>query len=93
MQIVSRNYWKFLCEKFALTLNGKKRHLTRRMLVQYFGRERLGLESKVLDDCLQRFATDLKPWFSLIELSFLSSDLKAKYSHLVTTRAQILQLS
>lgn len=53
-------------EEIALPLNGKKRNLTRRILVQYFGIERLGLESRVVSDHLQRFAHDLKLWFALI---------------------------
>ena len=79
-------------EEIALKLNGKKRNLTRRMLVQYFGIERLALESRVVSDHLERFAHDLKQWFALIELSFLSAELQFKYKEVVTSRAQVLDL-
>lgn len=79
-------------EEMALPLNGKKKNLTRRMLVQYFGSERLALESKVIDDHLQRFAKDIPVWFSWIERSFLSAQLQAKYRQIVEKRAEVLDL-
>jgi serine/threonine-protein kinase HipA len=79
-------------EEIALPLNGKKRNLTRRMLVEYFGVERMALESKVIDDHLERFAKDLTTWFAWIERSFLSDDLKAKYRQIVESRAKVLDL-
>lgn len=79
-------------EEMALPLNGKKKNITRSMLVRYFGAERLALEAKVIDDHLQRFARDLPTWFSWIERSFLSAQLQEKYRQIVESRAKVLDL-
>jgi serine/threonine-protein kinase HipA len=79
-------------EEMALPLNGKKKNISRRMLVQYFGVDRLDLESKVIDEHLQRFSRDLPMWFSWIERSFLRAELKAKYRQIVERRAKVLGL-
>ncbi|HYX34919.1 MAG TPA: HipA domain-containing protein [Oligoflexus sp.] len=79
-------------EEMALTLNGKKKNFTRNILVNYFGRERLKLESKVIDEQFQRFSQDIPQWFECIDKSFLSKEFQGKYREVVESRAKVLQL-
>ena len=77
-------------EEMALPLAGKKRGLTRRTLIEYFGRERLGLASKIVDEYLTSLEKKLPEWFTWIEKSFLSDATKAKYKEVIERRAMIL---
>ncbi len=43
-------------EEFALPINGKKRNMTSRDLLEYWGRERLQLSEKVFPTRLKKFA-------------------------------------
>jgi len=73
-------------EEFALPLQGKKNRLTREDLVDYYGRERLGLTERVLDRILQDFAKLRIAWEALIGSSFLSDQMKDKYLQVLADR-------
>lgn len=79
-------------EEIALPLKGKKKHLTRNILVDYFGKERCGLTSKSIDKVLETISSTVPKWKKLIDNSFLSDEMKEKYHKLLETRLGILQI-
>jgi len=79
-------------EEMALPIKGKKSKLTRNDLLNYFARERLQINERVLNDVLSRFAKALPAWRDLLEQSFLSADAKQKYSAVLTERGRRMQL-
>ncbi len=80
-------------EEIALPLRGKIRNLSRNDLIAYFGNEQCGLHEKITNKILNTFHSSLPDWNNLIEISFLSADLKEKYKELLQTRAGILKFS
>jgi serine/threonine-protein kinase HipA len=78
-------------EELALPLNGKKSKLTRRDLVDYFGRERLGINETVARDVLLRIAKALPIWRDLVARSFLSGNGKKRYAIVLEERAKRLR--
>ncbi len=77
-------------EEIALTLAGKRRNLTKEILVAYFGMERCGLTAKVVEKNLQALIQARDIWISLIKNSFLSQDMKNKYMSLLEIRWGVL---
>ena len=77
-------------EELALTLAGKKRKINRDLLVNYYGKDRLKLSDKTIQQVLNDIESALPEWFHLISICFLSDDLKEKYKQLLTDRAAIL---
>lgn len=73
-------------EEIALPLRGKKRKLSRSDLVDYFGKERLGLSESVLTSEFVRFEKSLEAWNQLIAQSFLSEDKRSLYQQLIQER-------
>lgn len=78
-------------EEIALPIDGKKRNLTRRLLIEYYGKGRLGLRDQVVDDALRGFISLLDKWESTIRISFLSEAMKGKYLNLLRARFKTLQ--
>ena len=79
-------------EELALPVKGKKSKLTRNDLLNYFARERLQINEKVLGDVLSRFAKGLPAWRELLDHSFLSADAKLKYAAILEERGKRMQL-
>ncbi len=79
-------------EEIALPLRGKKKHLNRRILVDYFGYERCGLTTKSIDKVLESIAAAVPKWSALIAMSFLSDEMKEKYQKLLDKRLKILHI-
>jgi serine/threonine-protein kinase HipA len=79
-------------EELALPLNGKKSKLTRNDLLNYFARERLEINERVLNDVLSRFAKALPAWRELLNQGFLTAEAKQKYSDVLTERGLRMQL-
>ncbi len=79
-------------EEIALTLAGKKRKLTRKLFVDYFGKERCGLTNKVVESSLQALSQAKETWFTLLSACFLSDELKGKYKKLLESRLKIIEL-
>jgi serine/threonine-protein kinase HipA len=79
-------------EEIALSVNGKKNNLNRELLINYFGRERCGLTGKIIDKTLEAIHTAIPLWFGLIEISFLSAEMKEKYRILLEKRIGVLGL-
>jgi serine/threonine-protein kinase HipA len=79
-------------EEIALPIKGKKKHLTRNILIDYFGKERCELTNKVIDNVLETITFAIPSWMDLINISFLSADMKKKYIELLNTRSGILKI-
>jgi len=79
-------------EEIALPLKGKKKHLTRNLLVDYFGMERCELTSKSIEKVLETIASSVPKWKELIDISFLSKEMKGKYHDLLDARLSILKI-
>ncbi len=79
-------------EELALPLNGKKSKLTRKDIVDYFGRERLRLNDVILNETLARFSQALPRWHERLGHSFLSEDARGRFAELLTQRTRRMQL-
>jgi serine/threonine-protein kinase HipA len=79
-------------EEIALPLKGKKKRLTRNLLVDYFGIERCELTIKSIDKVLGTIESAIKKWKALIDISFLSEEMKEKYHDLFNNRLNIMKL-
>lgn len=71
-------------EELALTLNGKKRKLTKSDFVQAM--QASGLELKVIENLFSRLLKASNKWFDFIELSFLPDEMKLQYKTLIEDR-------
>lgn len=76
----------------ALPLNGKKNHFTRNDLIEYYGIEKLKLNSVLVNDILKRFNSEIPRWKKLIEMCFLSDQRKEEYLRVLEKRVQVLGL-
>lgn len=79
-------------EEIALPLKGKKKHLTRNILVNYFGMEKCELTAKSIDRILETIASSVPKWKELIDISFLSKEMKGKYHDLLAARFNVLKI-
>jgi len=77
-------------EEIALTLKGKTSNLNRDILINYFGRERCNLTDKIIERILETIQEEIPAWSNLIDISFLSGELKDKYKNLLQKRIEIL---
>ena len=75
-------------EELALPLHGKKRNITRQDLLVYFGKERLGLSDKFVEEELSLFKKTIPYWFELIPQSFLSQEHQEKYAGVIEERCK-----
>jgi serine/threonine-protein kinase HipA len=73
-------------EELALTLAGKKSKMTRENLVDYFGKERLGLAAIRIEKILLEIKSQKGNWNDLLDRSFLSDEMKSKYQELLNQR-------
>lgn len=73
-------------EEIALPIRGKKSRINRVDLIEYFGKERLGLPEFVLQKELKFFGDSLDRWKALIEVSFLSPSMQQLYKNVIDKR-------
>ena len=66
-------------EEIALTLNGKKNNLKASDFVDYYAKERLQLNEKIIATILEQMHNAIPKWKELLEISFLSDEMKEKY--------------
>ena len=71
-------------EELALTLNGKKRKITRSDFEKAFAQS--GLDAKVASSLFGKFEKVLPQWQLFIKTSFLSEPLKEQYGRLINER-------
>jgi serine/threonine-protein kinase HipA len=79
-------------EEIALPIKGKKKKLTHNILINYFGKERCELTDKSIENVLESISASIPEWSKLIDLSFLSSEMKTKYHDLLNVRLNILKV-
>ncbi len=79
-------------EEIALPLAGKKRNLNSNVLISYWGKERLGLNDKVINQVVSTFTKMWDEWERLINISFLSQKMKGNYLELLNSRRERLKL-
>ena len=79
-------------EESALGLKAKKKNLNRNILIDYLALERLNLNTKVIENILADLSNAKSIWFELINISFLSQELKDDYKELLERRIEILNL-
>jgi len=79
-------------DEIALPLRGNKRHLTRNMLINYFGIERCELTSRSVEKVLETISSAVPKWKELVNISFLSKAMKDKYLDLLDARLKILSI-
>lgn len=80
-------------EELALPVKGKKNNITFNVLMNYYGKERLGLNDKTITSIMNMIQDKLPSWSALIHHSFLSASMKKAYLDLLKTRAGRLGLS
>jgi serine/threonine-protein kinase HipA len=79
-------------EESALPLKGKKRNLSRKLWLDYYCRERLGLSETITSQLLNELRAAIPAWRELIGRSFLSPPKKQAYAELVEERVERLGL-
>jgi len=79
-------------EEIALPLAGKKKNLSATILIDYFGKERLKLNDKVISLVLDKIKSAFSDWEKILTISFLSSQMKTKYLDLLKTRKERIGL-
>jgi serine/threonine-protein kinase HipA len=77
-------------EEIALPLSNKKRNLSAKILIEYFGKERLKLNDTIISQVLNKIIFEWNNWEKLITVSFLSNEMKEKYLELMKRRMVIL---
>jgi len=79
-------------EEIALPLAGKKRNLSAKILINYFATEVLKLNATIISQALNKIIGVQSKWEELIEVSFLSNEMKEQYSGLINKRKNVLQI-
>ncbi len=74
-------------EELALTLNGKKRKISRSDFETSMSAS--GLDKKVVSNICSKFEKFADKWYDEIAVSFLPDDMKSKYLELLTLRNQL----
>jgi serine/threonine-protein kinase HipA len=77
-------------EEIALPIKRKKRKLTSDILVDYFGRIRLGLNPKIISALMNDLKSLASDWDKLIGVCFLPDEMKREYRLLIETRRKSL---
>jgi serine/threonine-protein kinase HipA len=73
-------------EEIALTLKGKKSNLKAADFVDYYAKERLQLNDKTIATILLQMKKATPKWKELLEISFLTDEMKEKYLELLESR-------
>lgn len=79
-------------EEIALPMAGKKRNLTAKILIDYFAKERMKLNDTIISQVLNKINAEFNNWGKLINVSFLSNDMKAKYFELLHQRKAVIKI-
>jgi serine/threonine-protein kinase HipA len=76
-------------EEMALTLKGKKSNLKATDFIDYYAKERLQLNEKTIATILDQMKKATPKWKELLEISFLTNDMKEKYLELLEARVMM----
>lgn len=77
-------------EEIVLTLNGKKRNLRQKDLIDYFAYQRLELNQKTVEKIIKQITSQFSDWQKLIEVSFLKPTLKKAYLEIIEKRLKFI---
>jgi serine/threonine-protein kinase HipA len=77
--------------EIALTLAGKKNNLKTSDFIEYYTKDRLQLNDKTVAIILGQMQQVIPKWKELLEISFLSEDMKEKYLDLMETKTQMFK--
>lgn len=77
-------------EELALTLNGKKKKLTRKDFEMAMGH--FDINQKAFDNIFDRFKKAMPKWHAFIDISFLSIEMKEKYHEMLDKKAKQIEL-
>lgn len=83
---------KNVTEEIALPISGKKSNLTPKVLIKYWGKERLQLNENVISQIIEEIKKVQSKWEELIKISFLSNPMKEKYMDLLNSRRTKLNI-
>ena len=86
--IVSKN----VTEEIALPVSGKKSRLTSNILIKYWGTERLQLNDNIINQTIGTIKNIQSQWEELINISFLSTEMKEKYFDILNERHKRLNV-
>jgi len=78
-------------EEIALTLKGKKSNLKASDFIDYYAKERLQLNEKIIATILEQMHNAIPKWKELLEISFLSDDMKEKFLGLLDVKTQMFK--
>lgn len=73
-------------EEIALTLKGKKSSLKASDFMDYYAKERIQLNNKTIELILEQMQKVTPKWKELLEISFLSDDMKERYFNILESR-------
>ena len=76
-------------EEIALSLKGKKSNLKATDFVDYYAKDRLQLNDKTVSTILKQMEQVIPKWKELLEISFLSPNMKEKYLDLLERKLQL----
>jgi len=76
-------------EEIALTLKGKKSNLKAADFIDYYAKDKLELNDKTVSIILEQMQQVIPKWKELLEISFLSEDMKVKYFDLMESRLKM----
>lgn len=78
-------------EEIALTLKGKKSNLKASDFIDYYAKDRLQLNEKTIATILEQMHNAIPKWEELLEISFLSDEMKEKYLGLLGAKTQMFK--
>jgi serine/threonine-protein kinase HipA len=70
-------------EEIALTLKGKKSNFKATDFIDYYAKDRLQLNEKTVTTILEQMHNTIPKWKELLDISFLSEEMKNKYFELL----------
>ncbi len=79
-------------EELALPIAGKRAKITRNILCNYYGLERLELNSKTIEAEMESLYKVSRTWDEIVQYSFLSEKMRQKYQNLINERSKRLFL-
>lgn len=78
-------------EEIALPLKGKKSNLKAIDFIDYYAKERLQLNEKTIATILDQMKKATPKWKELLEISFLTDEMKEKYLELLESRIVLFE--
>lgn len=77
-------------EELALTMNGKKKKITKNDFKAAMSR--FDINGKAIDNIFSKFSASIVSWHDFIDISFLSKEMKGKYHDLLDQRLAIMKI-